>query len=48
LHLAASQGNEEIARVLIDAGAKKDIQNEDGETPYDLAKTSVLKKLLQP
>jgi ankyrin repeat protein len=48
LHLAANQGDEEIARVLIDAGAKKDIKNEDGETPYELAKTSVLKKLLQP
>jgi hypothetical protein len=34
--------------MLIDAGASKDILNNDGELPYDLAETEELKKLLKP
>jgi hypothetical protein len=33
--------------MLIGAGARKDIPNEDGKFPYDLARTEELKKLLK-
>jgi ankyrin repeat protein len=48
LHWATIFGEVEIAKVLLDAGARKDIPNEDGKFPYDLAKTKELKKLLKP
>jgi hypothetical protein len=38
----------EIARMLIDAGARKDIEDKEGRLPYDFAKTQELKNLLKP
>jgi ankyrin repeat protein len=37
LHLAAIKGNEETARMLIDAGADLNLQDEDGYTPLNWA-----------
>ena len=48
LHVAAIYGNVEIARMLIDAGARKDIRDNEGKLPYDLARTPELKNLLKP
>jgi ankyrin repeat protein len=48
LHEAARNGKEEIVRILIDGGAIKDIRDNEGKTPYELAKTDVLKTLLNP
>ena len=48
LHWAAYWEEIKVARMLIDAGAKKDIKNEDGQIPYDLARTPELKNLLKP
>jgi ankyrin repeat protein len=48
LHEAARNGKEEIVRILIDGGARKDIRDNEGKTPYELAKTDVLKTLLNP
>lgn len=37
-----------VAQMLLDAGAKKDIQNNKGEIPYDRTNIEELKTLLQP
>jgi ankyrin repeat protein len=37
LHKAAMKGNEEITRMLIDAGADVNVQNRNGETPLHWA-----------
>jgi len=36
-----------VAQMLIDAGARKDIKNHNGKTPYDLTTNKELKKLLK-
>ena len=38
LHYAAHQGNKEVVRGLLEKGAKRDIENEEGQTALDLAK----------
>ena len=48
LHWCAYKNRPEIARMLLDAGADKTIPNNDGELPYELAKTQELKELLKP
>jgi ankyrin repeat protein len=48
LHMAANNGSVEIARMLIGAGARKDIRDDEGKFPYDFARTEELKKLLKP
>jgi hypothetical protein len=40
-------GEVKVARMLIDAGARKDIRDDEGKLPYDLADTEELKKLLK-
>jgi ankyrin repeat protein len=47
LHWAVGNVSYETARILVYAGARRDIKNEDGDTPYDLAKTQELKDLLK-
>ncbi len=47
LHWAVGNVSYETARILVYAGARMDIKNEDGDTPYDLAKTQELKDLLK-
>jgi ankyrin repeat protein len=46
--LAARFGEVGIIRMLIDAGARKDIRDNEGRTPYDLTTNEELKKLLKP
>ena len=48
LHLCARWNSPEILRMLIDAGADKTIPNNNGNLPYELARTKELKKLLKP
>ena len=50
LHMIASVhwGKEEAAKMLIAAGARKDIEDKWGRLPYDLAKTEELRELLNP
>jgi ankyrin repeat protein len=48
LHWAAVYGRVEIARMLIDAGARKDIEDKEGRIPYDYARFDELKNLLKP
>jgi ankyrin repeat protein len=48
LYLCAIWNHLGIARMLIDAGADKTIPTNNGKLPYELAKTSGLKKLLKP
>lgn len=38
LHVAAKYGTDEIIRILLKAGAKKDIRNNENKKPLDLAK----------
>ncbi len=50
LHMIASVhwGKEEAAKMLIAAGARKDIEDKWGRIPYDLAKTEEMRELLNP
>ena len=48
LHWCAYFNHPEIAKMLLDAGADVNIQNEKGKRPYEVARTQELKKLLQP
>jgi ankyrin repeat protein len=47
LHEAAYYGEIKIARMLIDAEARKDIQDNKGRLPYELTDSQSLKKLLR-
>lgn len=38
LHHAAAGNHVQIGRLLINKGARTDVQNVDGQTPYDLAR----------
>ena len=46
LHLAAWKGNSEVVTVLLKNGADKNIENADGKTPPQLARTQEMKRLL--
>ena len=48
LHHCGQYDHPEIARMLIDAGADVNIQNNGGKLPYELARTEELKELLKP
>ncbi len=51
LHIAASQGQEKIARLLVSAKARVDILDHEGRTPYAVAKAAkhyALLSVLQP
>ena len=48
LYDCASYNQPEILRMLIDAGADKTIPNNNGNLPYELARTPELKELLKP
>jgi len=37
LHAAASEGQNEIAELLIAEGADMNVKNDEGETPIDMA-----------
>jgi ankyrin repeat protein len=37
LHAAASEGQNEIAELLISEGADVNVKNDEGETPIDMA-----------
>ena len=37
LHMAARNGNVDIAKMLLDAGADKEAKTPDGRTPYNVA-----------
>ena len=43
LHLAMEEGNVEVIKKLLDAGADRYLENRDKQKPTDLAKPSVLK-----
>ena len=47
LHLAVNYGKVDIVRFLVNQGAKKDVKNFNGETPYDLAwRNEEIRKIL--
>ncbi len=48
LHWAARNGRVEVAQMLIDAGARKDISNIAGKFPYELTTNQELKNMLKP
>ena len=48
LHRCASYNHSRIAKMLIDAGADVNIQDEKGKRPYEVARTQEVKKLLKP
>ena len=45
LHAAAYYGNQEIVKLLLSKGARKNIRNCYGSTPYEEAKTENIRKL---
>lgn len=47
LHLAARNGLEKITRLLLDNGANKSVINSNGKTPFEVARTSQIKRMLQ-
>lgn len=46
LHIASKFGKVNAVRVLLRAGANPDVQDKNGRTPLDVAKTPVIKKML--
>ncbi|GKS78887.1 hypothetical protein wHma_08940 [Wolbachia pipientis] len=47
LHLAAEKGHKEVVEALLDKGANVDAEDENGDTPLDLATTQDIRTLLQ-
>jgi len=47
LHFAVNSENPELARLLVEAGADPSIQNEDGETPADLAEGDEMSSIFE-
>lgn len=45
LHMAAYNGNLELIRYLLDAGASKDVKDDNGKTPWDEASEEVREKV---
>jgi 26S proteasome non-ATPase regulatory subunit 10 len=43
LHIACEDGNPEIVKMLLNAGANRSMQNKDEKTPVDLAKPDLLR-----
>ena len=52
IHSAAWKGHSEAVEILIEKGARADLRNKDGKTPYQLAKdpksAAILKLTVQP
>ena len=46
LHAAAMTGHADLVIFLLQSGADATLKNEDGETAYDIAKTSPIRKML--
>jgi ankyrin repeat protein len=47
LHVAAQEGKMDVVRYLLGKGAKTDITDEDGKTPFELLKTDEIRSLFQ-
>ena len=47
LHAASREGHVEVITALLAAGADKTMKDEDGRTPYDVAKNKKCKKALK-
>ena len=45
LHIACEEGDPEILKMLLEAGADRSRQNRDEKTPFELAKPEMLKKI---
>ena len=43
LHIACEEGNPEIVKLLLNAGANRSIQNKEEKTPVELAKPDLLR-----
>lgn len=43
LHIACEEGNPEVVKMLLNAGANISIQNKDEKTPVELAKPDLLR-----
>lgn len=41
LHIACTRGNLDIVKLLLNKGANFNIQNNDGNTPYDIASSEI-------
>ncbi len=46
LHAAVMNGSLEFVRFLLSSGAKPGLKNDNGETPYDMAKVGPIRKML--
>ena len=43
LHIACEEGNPEVVKLLLNAGADRSMQNKEEKTPVDLAKPELLR-----
>ena len=43
LHIACEEGNPEVVKMLLNAGANMSMQNKDEKTPVELAKPDLLR-----
>ena len=43
LHIACEEGNPEVVKMLLNAGADRSLQNRDEKTPFELAKPEYLR-----
>ena len=43
LHIACEEGNHEVVKMLLNAGANRSMQNKDEKTPVELAKPELLR-----
>ena len=43
LHIACEEGNPEVVKMLLNAGANRSMQNKDEKTPVELAKPDLLR-----